>query len=257
MPRVVSSSLLLVLGALLAICIVALYWCFYGTVNYKVNAQGIVFPFSDAIPVTVAFDGTVDHLSVTNGTSVATGDNLMQVRSSLATTSVTAPVEGVVLTTRIENEAFKMREPLAWLLPQEAQRHNREMLVYVNYASLRKLKTGQEVQVTPADLQREKWGYALGRVVWKAQYPTTHDEVVRRLKMTPLAAFVGNNDVVYEVRVVLDQDNGRLVWSRKKSEQLAMNIGTVCNIQVITQRKPVWKMLVGKVEDAVNTLKDK
>ena len=45
MPRVASPKLAVVLCAMLALLAVAIYWCAFGTINYKVTAQGVVFPF--------------------------------------------------------------------------------------------------------------------------------------------------------------------------------------------------------------------
>ena len=45
MARVASPKLRLVLGVMLAMVAVGVYWCAFGTINDKVTAQGIVFPF--------------------------------------------------------------------------------------------------------------------------------------------------------------------------------------------------------------------
>ena len=59
MARVASPSLKLVLGAMVAMMVVVIYWCVFGTINYKVTAQGVVFPFGEASPISVPYDGTV------------------------------------------------------------------------------------------------------------------------------------------------------------------------------------------------------
>jgi hypothetical protein len=59
---------------------------------------------------------------------------------------------------------------------------------------------------------------------------------------------------MYEVRVVLDEQNGGLVWSREKSQHEKVGNGALCNIQVITQKKPVWRVLIGAVDNAVETV---
>ena len=59
MARVASPKLRLVLGAMVAMIIVVVYWCVFGTINYKVTAQGVVFPFGEAAPISVPYDGTI------------------------------------------------------------------------------------------------------------------------------------------------------------------------------------------------------
>ena len=195
MPRVASPQLTVVLCAMLAMLLVAIYWCAFGTINYKVTAQGVVFPFK----------------------------------------------------TDLKDEAGVLA------LPNNGQ----EMLVYVSFYDLRKLKVGQQVQVTPADLDRESYGYAYGKITAIEHYPTTREAVAKRLKLAPLAAFIPQGEAVYEVAVVLDKQDGKLIWSREKSRSLTISTGTLCNVYVITERQPVWRVIIGAVDNNVESLTGK
>ncbi len=254
MARVASPQLKIVLGAMVAMMVVVVYWCIFGTVNYKVNAQGVVFPFGEATPVTVPYDGTVSRMMITPGTAVTYGTGIVEIHNALSTSTVTAPRDGVVISTLPIGTQFKAGEPVAWLLPQTQQMAGREMLCYVTYNDLRKLKTGQQVQATPANMERENWGYIYGKVVGIEQYPTTRKEIINRVKLDPLAAFIQDGQAVYEVRVVFDTQDGGLVWSREKSRNVTVGNGALCNIQVITEKKPVWRVLVGTVENTVQSI---
>ena len=255
MARVASPRLKLVLGAMVALIVVVLYWCIFGTINYKVTAQGVVFPFGEAAPVSVPYDGVVARTLQSNGSAVASGNDIMEIRNALSTTMVAAPRDGVVISTLPIGSVFKAGDPVAWLLPQTQQMAGREMLCYVTYNDLEKLKLKQQVQATPANKEREKWGYAYGRVVGIEQYPTTRQEIIRRVKLDPLAAFIPDGQAMYEVRVVLDeQEGGGLVWSREKSQNVKVGNGALCNIQIITQKKPVWRVLIGAVDNALETV---
>ncbi len=206
MARVASPNLKLVLAAMLAMVAVGIYWCAFGTINDKVTAQGIVFPFGEMTAVSDSAIGPNDHVLMSHGQ--------------------------------------------AWKIPESK---GLEMLCYVTFNDLRKLKPGQQVQATPADLQRENWGYAFGKVQGIEQYPTTKEDVIRRLKLDPLAAFIKDGEAIYEVRVILEEQNGHLVWSREKSQGLKINTGSLCNIQIITQQHPVWRVLLGAVDNAVES----
>ena len=254
MPRAASPALWLILSSLLMIGALALFWCIFGKLNYTISATGVVFPFAEARPVSVPFGGTVHHVIATNGQQVTAGTPVVSVRSQLATTTLTAPENGVVLTSKPAESKFEAREPVLWILPQPLQRHDREVLAYVPFASLRKVKTGAKVQVTPADLEREKWGYAVGTVTGIERYPTDRQAVARRLKLTELAAVIPDGQPVYEVRIVLDRGDNGLVWSRKKSQQMAVTTGMPCNVQIIWSQKHVWEVLIGRGNDILETL---
>ena len=257
MPRVASPALWLILTSLLTICAIALFWCIFGKLNYTVNATGVVFPFAEARPISVPFEGTVHHVIATNGQKVAAGDPIASVRSQLATTTLTSPESGVVLTSKPAETKFVAREPVVWILPQKLQLHEREVLAYVPFAHLRKVKIGAKVQVTPADLEREKWGYAVGTVTGIERYPTARQAVAQRLKLAELAAIIPAEQPVYEVRIVLDRGADGLIWSRKKSQNMAVTTGMPCNVQIIWSQKYVWEVLTGRVENMLETLQGK
>ena len=251
MAHVASPKVRLVIAAMVVMMVVVIYWCIFGTINYKVNAQGVVFPFGEAAPVSVPYDGTVSRILVTHGTTIANGAAVIEIRNALSVTSVQAPRDGVVIQTLPLGAQFKAGEPVAWLLPQTQQMTGREILCYVTYNDLGKLKIGQQVQTTPANMERENWGYAYGKVVGIEQYPTTRQEIVSRVKLDPLTAFIKDGQAMYEVRVVLDEQDGKLVWSRKKSRDVKVGNGALCNIQIITRKKPVWRVLIGTVENTI------
>lgn len=257
MARVASPKLRLVLAAMIAMIVVVLFWCIFGTINYKVTAQGVVFPFGEAAPVSVPYEGTVSRCLVGHGEAVSYGTPVVEIRTPLSTSAVAAPRDGVVISTLQSGTSFKAGEPVAWLLPQTQKMSNREMLCYVTYDGLRDLKKGMQVQVTPANRQRERWGYAYGTVVGLEQYPTNRQEIVNRVKLDPLAAFIEDGQAVYEVRVTLDEKDGNLVWSREKSQNIKIGNGSLCNIQIITKKKPVWRVLFGAIDNATETIMGK
>ena len=256
LARVSHPSLIVVLTAMLALCAVATYWCIFGTINYKVTAQGVVFPFDKPIGVSAPLEGTVEHILTSHGSAVKAGDDLMEIRTADSIVTIKATGDGSVLTYRAEEENFKENDIILWLMPEETEETQREMLVYVGFENLRDLQSGQQVQVTPADLQREDCGYAYGRIVSIDKYPTDREEVASRLKLAPLASFIGDG-AVYEVKVLLDaadKEGTMLKWSRAKSRYLQMGTGTLCNVQVITGKKRVWEVLVGKVSDTIDDI---
>ena len=41
MARVASPKVRIVIAAMVAMMVVVVYWCIFGTINYKVSAQGV------------------------------------------------------------------------------------------------------------------------------------------------------------------------------------------------------------------------
>ena len=118
MARVASPKLRIVIAAMVAMMVVVIYWCIFGTINYKVTAQGVVFPFGEATPISVPYDGAVSRLMLSHGNTVKNGMPVMEIRNVLSNTMVAAPRDGVVIQTLPLGAQFKAGEPVAWLLPQ-------------------------------------------------------------------------------------------------------------------------------------------
>ncbi len=256
LARVSHPSLTFVLIAMAALCAVAIFWCAFGTINYRVTAQGVVFPFERPQGISSHQGGTVLRTLAPQGSSVKTGDALMEIRTDAGdTTIICATMDGTLLDCRDEEDTFSKGEKIAWLNMLENDTTRRELLAYVGFDDLRRLRPGQQVQVTPADLQREDWGYAYGRIIAKEKLPTSREEVASRLKLAPLASFIGDG-AVYEVRIMLDAgpDGESLNWSREKSKQLTLGLGTLCNVQVVTQERRVWEVLVGSVSSTIDDM---
>lgn len=108
--RVTKPSLTIVLCAMVVMCAVVAYWCIFGTMNYKVSAQGVVFPHGEPTPMALPYEGTVERVVTAHGRQVKAGETLMEVRSDLAATDVKAANDGVVLTYKQEGEQFKAHE---------------------------------------------------------------------------------------------------------------------------------------------------
>ena len=56
---------------------------------------------------------------------------------------------------------------------------------------------------------------------------------------------------------MLDRGDNGLVWSRKKSQKMAVTTGMPCNVQIIWSQKYVWEVLTGRVENMLETLQGK
>ena len=55
------------------------------------------------------------------------------------------------------------------------------------------------------------------------------------------------DETAYEVKLVVDTDESdstKLRWSRTQSSDISLGSMSFCNVQIITERKPVYKMFL-------------
>lgn len=258
--RVTRPSIVVLLVAMAVCCLVTAYWCFFGTVSYKVNGFGISFPHSELLTQSVPYNGQVRQVLVEHGSYVERGMPLLLVTSGAAQSVVTAERDGVVLSYKKVGDEFKAGSPVVYMLPQQAGFEGREIIAFVSFNSLRWLKTGQQVQVTPKDLQRANYGYATGRITAINPYPTSKSEAEERLRLPQFAGEIFPEGAAYEIKILLDtvdspDGNGlELRWSREKSRHLRFPTGSFCQIQVITRTQKVYKMIIGKINNGINNI---
>ena len=92
----------------------------------------------------------------------------------------------------------------------------RELIAYVPFKDLRKLKVGMEVQVSPTDLPREEYGYMVGHIIEIANYPTTKEEASSQFKVEQFAADIFPSETAFEIKVLLDvnpENHEQIHWS--------------------------------------------
>lgn len=238
--RITRPSLYVLLAALLSVVVAVGLWMGQGTVNDFVKLSGVVFPHQGFINISASHDGMVTEVCAHRGQFVREG----------TFGYVTTSRSGILLSVKGENESFNAFESCASLFPQEeAERQMREVTAFVTFKDLRKLKTGMEVQVSPADLSREEYGYMTGRIIDIGAYPVGREEMVKHFRSEELANAVFPEEAAFEVKILLDEDAsrpGQIRWSHKASAQTDICIGTFCHIQVLTRQRPVMELIFKK-----------
>lgn len=245
--RVTGPSLYVLLIALLVCVASVCIWAYYGKVTDSVKVSGIIFPHQGTEGVHVPHDGVVAEVFARRGRYVHRGENLFRFIREGTSGVITAPVSGVVLSYKEENESFKAFESCVYLLPQEeSARQGRELVAYVTFKDLRKLAIGMEVQVSPTDLPREEYGYMIGRITEIAAYPTAKEEAVSRFKIEQFATDIFPQETAFEIKILLDADpenQDKVRWSHKKREDVFISVGTFCDLQIITRKRSVYELI--------------
>ena len=117
----------------------------------------------------------------------------------------------------------------------------------MKYKDLRELKPGQEVQVTPVDLHREDYGYILGHITKVDPFPVSIEDARKQSSIRNFVDMIFPSETAYEVRIVVDTDKAdptKLKWSRTQSGDIRLSSMSFCNVQIITEHKPVYKMFI-------------
>lgn len=244
--KVTTPPLYIMQVAMLVCSIVVVLWVAFGSVTEHVKSVAVVFPHEAPSRVSTNLDGQVDKIFVRKGQHLKVGDKIMTVRNGDLLDTLSATTKGMLISVKETDEPFRAYETLAEIIPEKQRNQNRELITYVEYKDLRNLMVGQEVQVTPVDLHREDYGYIIGHITHVNSFPVREEDARRLSMIRNFTDKIFPAETAYEVRLVVDadeKDGHFLKWSRKQSREITLGQMTFCNVQIITERKPIYKML--------------
>jgi HlyD family secretion protein len=115
-----------------------------------------------------------------------------------------------------------------------------EALVYVAAGGVKEIRPGMDAQISPSGVQREEYGYLLGKVETVGEFPATAEAIISTFQNETFAQSLLNGGPVTEVRIQFISDpstRSKLKWSSRKEPPTAVSSGSVCTVQVVTRRQ--------------------
>ena len=236
-------------------------WGVIGTVSDKAYYSGVVFPAQGTTDIALPNKGIVRSIAVRNGDSVRVGQTVAWVSIGDSHSFLTSTVNGLVISTKADNEPFEAFEPIVSVVGKdyEGQPQRAMLLAYANNEAQRNLRVGMEAQVWPADQKRDEIGYVRGRISQVVRYPADAAKVRQRLKSDILAKqLLEQDNVVYEVIIDLQRDPVDPTcydWSFGQPDDVSMDFGTYCSVLTETRRCSMFQYLFETARTHIRNLK--
>ena len=256
----VPTYLLAMAAALLLAAFIV--WGILGNVSDKAYYSGVVFPVQGTTDITLPNKGIVRSMLVHNGDSVRQGQTVAMVSVGDSHSFLTSTVNGLVISTKADNEPFEAFDPIVSVVDGNAadgHSQHTQLIAYADNEAQRDLRIGMEAQVWPADEKRDEIGYVRGRITQVVRYPADADEVRQTLKSNILAKrLLEQGDVVYEVRIDLlrsPEDSTLYDWSFGEPADVSMGIGTYCSVLTETRRCSMFQYLFESARTQFRDLK--
>ena len=179
-------------------------------------------------------------------TDISFRDRIDNIKSEIANQAaelaiaerVVSPYAGQVLERKVDpGSTVHDGEPVLSIQPRS---ENLELLAYLPSSHVKTIRAGMPVQISPTSIKREEFGYMKGMVIHVSEYPTTPEEMMRNFQNAALVNALTGGSPVTEIRIRLSRDPrspSGFSWSTSHGPSLALTSGSLCNIEVITQRK--------------------
>jgi HlyD family secretion protein len=115
-----------------------------------------------------------------------------------------------------------------------------QALIYVAAAEGKQIQVGMQAQVVPSTVKREEYGFAIGKVSYVSEYPSTPQSMAMLLQNDALVRDLAGAQPPVEVRATLIPANNfsGYMWSSAAGAPVKIRAGTVCSGEIVvrTQR---------------------
>lgn len=115
-----------------------------------------------------------------------------------------------------------------------------EVVMYVAASDGKKIVPGATAALLPATAQRDEHGFLTGKVSYVSDYPATPQALRATLGSDELVKELISVSAPFEVRIRLDRENGKPVWTRVADDAPQVRAGTLCAGKVtVRQERPI------------------
>lgn len=247
LARVTSPRAWLALLGLGLMLVTAILWSVTGSIPITQPAQGIFLRGDGVQLVRASRAAQITRLNVAVGDVIAANQNIatlidVNTNQPFAVTSLQA---GRVLEIRVsQGDILAAGQPIVSLEPILG---DLEVVLYVPAAVGKSLQPGIPVQVSPASVQREVYGFLVGKVKSVGTFPATQQGMLRVLGSDELVKQFSQNGSPLEVRVELEKAEtpSGLRWSSPQGPAFPIQSGTFCTATVVLGEQRPINMVLG------------
>lgn len=175
----------------------------------------------------------------------STGRKLERLQNDLNEASrITSPYTGRILeVSQDEGTLVRAGQPILRLELLGKNIMNLQAVLYLPPGDGKKLKLGMKAQIAPATVEQSEHGYMLGIVTAVAEYPSTHQSMLRTLQNESLVRTIaaGGAPIAAEVDLIpAPQNPSGYKWTSSEGPRITLETGTMCMGNVtIVERRPI------------------
>jgi len=240
----------LALLALIGLIVTVVAWSFSDTIPTEVVGRGILLRGGHVLQIVASSAGQVETISVRVGDSVQQGQMIAMITPGAApdrtatgdqAISVVSPYAGRVV--EVATGPGSVIAPGDSIVSLEDSAKPLEAVIYMPPDQGKNVQSGMEVQVSPANIRREEYGFMRGRVREVATFPATFQSMMLVLGNEQLAREFLANGTPIEIRIDLEPDPSTpsgYRWSSSQGAAAPINSGTLCSATVtLSEQRPI------------------
>lgn len=235
----------LLLAAFGAVLLIILLWSIFGRITTTLDQSGMLALRNPVVFVPSPDVGQVVEITIKPGDLIAAERPLARVSTSTGTVSVASPVNGRVISVRVNvGEPVDIGTPLISVESFDRPNQQQEVVAYIPLEDRQRIRAGMAVQILPSTIEVEKYGYLEGQVQSVSGFAATRDEINAVLGEDSATDTLLAEGPVFEVRIAFKLDRqGNYQWSASSGPDMPIVSGTPCLIKIqVGQERPINKV---------------
>jgi HlyD family secretion protein len=128
-------------------------------------------------------------------------------------------------------------------------------VVFVPAAMGKRVQLGMVVRVSPSTVNREEYGYILGRVSWVAEFPSSARGMTRLLANEALVTRLMTAGPPIQVNVALAADPATPTgyrWSSSRGPRLKISSGTLASVSIVVRQDHPLSLLMPTLREKLD-----
>jgi biotin carboxyl carrier protein len=157
--------------------------------------------------------------------------------------TIISPVTGDIIEIDAENGDFVNGDQLLLRVERISEQQALHAILYFSPLVGKQITPGMLVQISPAAISPEEYGYLLGKINYVSKYPVTSWDLIRTLQSQALIKLLSEGSAPIEVHAEILTSTKTVSgyqWSSSKGPALKIGPGTLCDANVIiSMRHPI------------------
>lgn len=265
--RISAWLLVSAVGFCVAIFVI---WLFLGNVYETVSVTGVVWPVESGGAVYADTNGVISETVVEAGAEVKAGDILAILTDDVLLeeleqakeggslsfadmqkeytelTVVRSSINGIVAHIEGRDSRVKEGDVIAKVIPFDKDGNNQRITAFIPAYMLNQIQNSMEAQIVPEFASRDKDGYVHGYVSAIEKYPLMGEYI--KQNYDPIFSLGMDTEQKYirvEITMISDANSkSGLKWSNSASEETDIDLGTLCNCDIVTSKLHPYQYLI-------------
>lgn len=166
---------------------------------------------------------------------------------------ITSPEDGRTLEIMAtEGDLIKQGQSLLSIEPQKTGKSALEAVIYIPLKDGKQIKDGMEVQITPAGIKREEFGFIRGKINSVSPFPATQNGMMTVLGNQQLVQTLTAEGAPIVARAELIPDPSTpsgYKWSSGKGPELLVTSGSLCDVAIVIRTQSPISLVIPKFKE--------